>query len=60
MAMATSLQQPLPSVPKVAIVRGPTVYKRDVLFCQKWYTAISGKVFRKSARDDAERYCGWF
>ena len=28
MAMATSLQWPLSSVPKVAVVRGSTVYKR--------------------------------
>ena len=30
------------------------------LFRQKWYTAISRKVVGKSARDNAERYCGWF
>ena len=24
------------------------------------YTAISRKVVRKSARDNPERYCGWF
>ena len=24
------------------------------------YTAISRKVVGKSARDNAERYCGWF
>ena len=24
------------------------------------YTAISRKVFGKSARDNPERYCGWF
>ena len=31
---------------------------RDLLFT--WYTAISRKVVGKSARDNLERYCGWF
>ena len=26
----------------------------------QWYTAVSRKVVEKSARDNLERYCGWF
>ena len=41
--------------------QGPTL---DVRFTQsEWlytYTAISRKVVGKSARDNPERYCGWF
>ena len=29
-------------------------------FARKWHTAISRKVVGKSARDNLERYCGWF
>jgi len=30
------------------------------LFCYILYTAVSRKVVGKSARDNPERYCGWF
>ena len=38
--------------------KGRDVYPSDGLRHQ--YTAISRKVVGKSARDNPERYCGWF
>ena len=36
-----------------------SIWVCHVEWCQTWYTAISRKG-EKSARDDPERYCGWF
>ena len=39
---------------------GPGPGVRGSLVCRMKYTAISRKVVRKRARDNPERYCGWF
>ena len=75
MAMATSLQWPflggghsiwnLSSMATFFCPQGGhcerfNCVQKGYLLCQKWYTAISRKVVGKRARDNAERYCGWF
>ena len=55
MAMATSLQQPLPSVLKVAIVRGSTGYKREGSFSVKKLMVYS--YFEKGCRKKCMRWC---
>ena len=41
-------------------VREPGLLTCRIHFCTHLYTAISEKVVGKSARDNLERYCGWF
>ena len=43
----------------LVFMRSLFIWVCHVEWCQTWYTAISRKG-EKSARDDPERYCGWF
>ena len=43
----------------LVLIRSLFIWVCHVEWCQTWYTAISRKG-EKSARDNPERYCGWF
>ena len=52
--------KPIWKKPAVVYTSGPLASIGVIVTGIRKYTAISRKVVGKSARDNPERYCGWF
>ena len=52
--------KPIWKKPAVVYASGPVASIGVIVTGIRKYTAISRKVVGKSARDNPERYCGWF